>query len=144
MRTLIAAAFVAVACGPACASGWTAYYDCGNGVVPIFGGWHGKTWISGVEADHKTIFGTDDPSQIEIFQDLGVDVREGEEPTSLNADKTVFDFKVEWHGKTVILRWNISNDGPEVTFDGHVCRDMGDGRYDDTEAGRYVKQGVRK
>jgi hypothetical protein len=128
-KFLIAAALCVVAPAAANASSWTAYYDCGQGVVPMFGGWHGKTWIDGVEENHEIIPGVEDqegvvldpsPDKINIFQDLGMDVREGEEPTSLNADKTVFDFKVKWHGKPVILRWRNDH---EVTFDGQATAD---------------------
>ena len=60
---------------PAYARGWEAYYDCGEGVVAVFAGWHGKTWLGGVEENHKLILEGND-----VFQDLGMDVREGEEP----------------------------------------------------------------
>jgi hypothetical protein len=147
---------VVFSAAPAAASGWTAYYDCGHGIVPIFGGWHGKSWLSGVEADHKIILGTDDADQVDMFQDLGMDVREGEEPTSLNADKTVFDFKVKWRGKTMILRWrspcssstscarnsNAWADA-EVSLDGKASHSMGDGRYEDTEAYKYDEEGKK-
>jgi hypothetical protein len=152
-KLMLGAAALLLLAAPAHASGWTSYYDCGHGVVPIFGGWHGKTWLSGVEANHKIIYkGTEGEDQINLFQDLGMDVREGEKPISLNADKTVFDFKVKWHGKTVILHWRSpcsstscarnSNEWSqaEVSFGGHICHNMGDGRYEDTEAGRYVKE----
>ena len=156
MRKLLVALVACAALFPtvASASGWTSYYDCGHGVVPIFGGWHGKSWISSVEENHKIIDeGTEGEDKINLFQDLGMDVREGEEPTSLNADKTIFDFKVKWRGKTVILRWESpcsirtscarnSNEWAvaKVTFGGHVCHNMGDGRYENTEAGKYEEE----
>ena len=54
-KLLLATAVTLATLSRAHASGWQAYYDCGNGVVPIISGWRGKMWLS-VEDDHKTIF----------------------------------------------------------------------------------------
>jgi hypothetical protein len=121
--TLFAAAALVVVLGaaPAAASGWLDYYDCGNGVVPIFGGWHGKTWLT-IEGNHKLILDEG------VFQNAGT--VENEVPFKFNADQTDFSFRVKWHGKTMILRYHNDEHAREVTFDGHACRSMGDSRYE--------------
>src|SRR4249920_2836010 len=107
MLKLLATAIALLTITPAAhASGWTAYYNCGKGVVPIFGGWHGKTWMS-VEGNHKTI------RDEEIFKNLGIAIKDGtddavkEEP--LNADKKDFRFRIKWHGKTHFIHWHVTD-----------------------------------
>lgn len=129
MKRLMLTAALLLLSVPAHASGWLDYYDCGDGVVPIFGGWHGKTWLT-VEANHELILDEG------IFQIVGTAVNE-EDRQPLNEDKTDFSFPVEWHGRKVILRYRgVDN---EVTFDGRVCRSMGDSRYEG-EAQRYEEE----
>jgi hypothetical protein len=54
-KLLLAATAMLAFAGTANASGWQAYYDCGNGVVPIVSGWHGKLWLE-IDENHKTLF----------------------------------------------------------------------------------------
>jgi hypothetical protein len=125
---------------PAHASGWLAYYDCGNGVVPIFGGWHGKYWLT-VEGNRKVILDEG------IFRNDGTATKDGtdgeikEDP--LDADKNDFSFRVKWRGKTTILRWRVSDatgtSEAKVTFGGRACRPMGDSRYEG-EAQKYEEE----
>jgi hypothetical protein len=130
-KLLLAGSAVLALSASAHASGWEAYYDCGNGVVPIFGGWHGKTWLS-VEANHKVILDE------RMFQNAGIAINEKPEP--LNADLTDFRFPVKWRGKKMILRYRkFEEKDNEVSFGGHACRPMGDSRYD-SEAKRVRMQ----
>ena len=90
MKKLLLAATALLALADAAnASGWQAYYDGGNGVVPIISGWHGKMWLS-VDENHGVIF------EDKKFYDGGVDTLE-KNPQPLNADATNFRFRVmEW------------------------------------------------
>jgi hypothetical protein len=46
MKKILLAAIASLAlAGTANASGWQTYFDCGNKVVPIVSGWHGKMWF---------------------------------------------------------------------------------------------------
>jgi hypothetical protein len=141
MRKFLVTAAVLCISLPAHASGWYDYYDCGDGVMAIFSGWHGKTWMS-VEGNHKII------REEEIFKSLGIAIKDGtdgavkEDP--LNADKKDFRFRIKWHGKTHFIHWHVTDKEAtvpdEVSLDGKSCHDMGDGRYQDTEAYKYEEK----
>jgi hypothetical protein len=122
-KLLLATATVLALAGTANASGWYAYYDCGNGVVPIISGWRGKMWLS-VQDNQNAIL------EDKKFFDGGIDSLE-ENPKKLNADVDNFRFRIKWHHKTVILRYRRSEDSnKEITFGGHFCRFMGT-KFDD-------------
>jgi hypothetical protein len=123
-KLLFAAVFIAAAfISPAQASGWQEYFDCGNGVVPIIDGWHGKMWFN-VDQNHKAII------EDKKFFDAGIDSLE-EHPQPLNADTTNFRFRIKLDGKTTILRFHRADNGDDkVTLSGHACRFMGTS-YDD-------------
>ena len=141
-KLLIAAAILCVAPAAANASGWVAEYDCGDGVVATFGGWHGKTWLT-VEGNHKII------REEELFKDVGIASRQGDDGNPVydkpfNADKTDFRFRIKWHGKTQFIHWHATDAGStvadEISLNGKVCHDMGDPRYDNTEAYKYEEK----
>jgi hypothetical protein len=114
---LAAAAFVALT-GAANASGWSEYFDCGNGVVPIIVGWHGKIWLN-IEENHQTVL------EDKKISDAGIDTFD-DPPQPLNADVTAFRFRIKWNGKTPILRYyRPENRDDKVTLSGHSCRFMG-------------------
>jgi hypothetical protein len=123
-KLLLAAAFAAAAFVPtAHASGWQEYYDCGNGVVPIISGWHGKMWLD-VDENHKTVL------ESKKFFDGGIDTLD-KPPKPLNADATHFRFRIKLKGRATILRFHRSENAyDKVTFADRSCRFMGT-RYDD-------------
>lgn len=126
MKKLLTTAAVIIALtGSANASGREAPCDCGNNVTTIIDTWRGKMWLS-VSEDHKLII------ENKKFYDGGVDTLE-EHPQPLNADVTVFRFRVKWNGRTAILRYRRmeEDDNKAVTFDGHSCKFTGEPRYDD-------------
>jgi hypothetical protein len=124
VRKLLIALCASVAlAAPAHASGWQALYNCGDGVVSKFGGYHGTSWVI-VEANHTSIY------------------EEGEPGGAFMASNADFRFRVKWRGKTVTLRYQgIEHaDGYQgtVSFDGHACRYMGNsGGANDSEVWKY-------
>jgi len=123
-KILLATATLLALAGSAHASGWQTYYDCGNRVVSIISGWHGKMWLS-VQEDQTVIL------EDKKFFDGGIDTLE-KNPQPLNVNVNNFRFGVKWHGKNVILRYRSSekDDNENITFAGHSCRFMGT-RYDE-------------
>ena len=128
-KLLLATVTLLSLAGSAHASGWRNYFDCGNRVVAIISGYHGKMWLD-VHDNHKTIL------EDKIFFDGGID-RFDENPKPLNRNVTNFRLRVKWHGKTVILRYRSleEDDNRAVTFAGHSCRYMGN--RESEEAGQY-------
>jgi hypothetical protein len=115
---------------PAHASGWQSYYDCGDGVVSKFGGYHGTSWVI-VEDDHTKIY------------------EEGEPGGAFMTDNADLSFRVKWRGTTKVLRYQ-GIDNPDsvqgtVSFGGHACRPMGNSGGDTgDEVWRYEQDKEKK
>jgi hypothetical protein len=111
-KLLLATTILAATVLLAAASGWHSYYDCGQGVVAIIDGWHGKMWLN-IDENGKSI-STDDK-----IYDGGIDALD-DNPKQFNTNFS--RVRVKFHGKTVIFNFQ---DMDKVTFGGHSCRDMG-------------------
>jgi hypothetical protein len=119
-KMMLAAAAAIMIASPAHASGWVREFDCGSGVMVNVTDWHGKMFL-GVRENGKDVVDN------ERFYDAGIDALE-EKPEKLNADESVFRFRLKLHGKTVIARYHQFE---KFTLSGHVCESHGDPRYKD-------------
>jgi hypothetical protein len=135
MKKLLLATVIALVPLTAHASGWQLYYNCGEGVVVIIGGWRDKLFLTIEDNGKELAIGGAHYSKImdgKIY-DAGTDSLHKE--PELDANVSNFRYRVKWHEKTVIFSFkNTSTGQDKATFAGHLCRQMG------TEYDEEVKQ----